>query len=485
MICKIKDGESVAVELKRAYNTLPTSLFETICGMLNGNGGDIFLGVEDDGEISGVSKSDISDMRKDFANLCNNPQKIYPAVRLNINEYDVDGKTVLHIYVYESSDVHKTASKIFIRTEDGDRDITDSTALVSQLYIRKSSTYIENRIYPYATISDLRPDLIKLARRLATNRYPNHPWKDMDDMELLKSAGLYERDLQTGVEGINLAGILLLGKDETIASVIPYYRTDALLRIQDTDRYDDRDDIRTNLIESYDRLTSFVIKHTNDKFYLDEKGQRIDIRGVIARELCANMLIHREYSNPADAQLVITKEAIRTINANHPRFVGYIDVSNYTPFQKNPKIAKFFKEIGYADELGSGVKKIDKYTKIYSGSAPVFKEGDNFEVTVPLGRNTTKRQGASALRVAILDFISSHDGVTRKEINDYTYPLLGEISIPQKDSKVHNIIAEISKRKLIKNKGSRTKPLWVSIGHSKKHSKNTQRNTQRKKEYNS
>jgi len=55
-------------------------------------------------------------------------------------------------------------------------------------------------------------------------------------------------------------------------------QTDAILRREDTDRYDDRDDIRTNLINSYERLMQFVAKHLNDKFYL-EKDQRINIRG--------------------------------------------------------------------------------------------------------------------------------------------------------------------------------------------------------------
>ena len=215
----LRSGESVDVELKRARDTLPSSLFESICGMLNGNGGNIFLGVENDGSVSGVAESSIPELRTNFANLCNNPQKIYPTVRLSIDEYQTDGKVILHIYVYESSDVHRTAGKIFIRTEDGDRNITDNTFLVSQTYIKKSNTYIENKIFPYVTLDDLRPDLIQRARNLASNRYPNHPWKDMDDISILKSAGLYERDLQTGAEGINLAGILLLGKDEVIKMI--------------------------------------------------------------------------------------------------------------------------------------------------------------------------------------------------------------------------------------------------------------------------
>ena len=38
----IDDGESTTVEFKEAKNKLPSSLFETVCSMLNRNGGHIF-----------------------------------------------------------------------------------------------------------------------------------------------------------------------------------------------------------------------------------------------------------------------------------------------------------------------------------------------------------------------------------------------------------------------------------------------------------
>lgn len=385
----IENGKSSTVEFKTAKKNLPDNLFETICSMLNRNGGHIFLGVKDDGEIIGVYKDYIKDMRKNFSNLCNNSEKIFPTVYLEIKEYLYEEKVILYIYVYESSDVHKSANKIFDRNEDVDYEITGNTSLISHLYIRKSNTYIENKIYPYATINDLREDLIKRARIMATNTNSNHPWASMSDLDMLRSASLYEKDLQTGVEGINLAGILLLGKDEVIASALSYYRTDAVLRINDTFRYDDRDDIRTNLIESYDRLTDFIKKHLNDRFYL-EGDKRVNIRDIIGRELCTNLLIHREYSNPIPASLIITKEAIITENANKPRGIGYIDLNNYSPYPKNPKIAHFFKEIGLVDELGSGIRTITKYNKAYSGGVPSFKDGEIFTVTVPLSSGATK-----------------------------------------------------------------------------------------------
>lgn len=59
----------------------------------------------------------------------------------------------------------------------------------------------------------------------------------------------------------------------------------------------------------------------------------------------------------------------------------------YEPYPKNPKIAKIFKEIGLADELGSGVRNMYKYTKIYSGGLPELKEDDIFRAYIPLTEN--------------------------------------------------------------------------------------------------
>lgn len=215
------------------------------------------------------------------------------------------------------------------------------------------------------------------------NSTKNHAWAEMSDEEMLRSLNFFGKDLETGKEGLTLAAILLFGKDTTILSAAPYHKTDAIYRVKNLDRYDDRDDIRTNLLESYDRLIAFVDKHLDDKFYV-EGTQRIDVRNKIARELCANLLIHREFSNPYPAKLIIEKDYIKTENANRAKMIGNINVNSYEPYPKNPKIAKFFKEIGLSDELGSGVKNMVKYTKIYSGGIPILKEDDVFKVIIPI-----------------------------------------------------------------------------------------------------
>lgn len=62
-----------------------------------------------------------------------------------------------------------------------------------------------------------------------------------------------------------------------------------------------------------------------------------------------------------------------------------IDPANFSPYPKNPIIAKFFKEIGRVDELGSGVRNNFKYCSIYTlGTKPEFIEDDVFKTIIPL-----------------------------------------------------------------------------------------------------
>ncbi|RYG34935.1 AAA family ATPase, partial [bacterium] len=121
---------------------------------------------------------------------------------------------LLYVYVPQSSQVHRNANKVFDRNATaGDIDITNNNYQLGQLYLRKLHTYTENRIFPFATLSDFRPDLIQRVRTMAGNQRPGHPWTVLSDEELLTSAGLRLKDMATGQEGRILAGHALRQAD--------------------------------------------------------------------------------------------------------------------------------------------------------------------------------------------------------------------------------------------------------------------------------
>ena len=172
-------------------------------------------------------------------------------------------------------------------------------------------------------------------------------------------------------EGITLAAILLFGKDNSIMSVLPQHKTDAIFRVENKDRYDDRDVVISNLIDSYDRLIEFGQKHLNDLFVLD---------GIV------------------------------NVNARD----------------------RILREIGLADELGSGMRNTYKYTQLYSGQNPLFEEGDIFRTIIPLKKIATQKVGGGnvsrnvpqdvsrmsleEIENIIKDMIKEDNRVSRKDI---------------------------------------------------------------------
>ena len=380
----IRDGEGLAIEFKRCEKELAGSVYETISAFSNRYGGHIILGVGDKGDIIGVNPEAIAKIKKDFANSLNNPQRFAPTLFLALDEAEIDGKTVLWCFVPPNSQVVMFGGRIYDRAEDGDMDITRNSEMVAQLHRRKASDYSERKIFPYAKDEDFDfARLMPKIRRLATNRLPDHPWANMTDMDLLRSAGLYHEDRETGKSGYNLAAILLLGRDDVIRSCTANYVTDAICRRENTDRYDDRLMVTTNLIDAYEQLIDFIGKHTLDKFFMIG-DQSVSIRSKIARELVSNILVHREYTSAYPAKIIIENRRIVTENWSLPKTLGRIDPDSFTPYPKNPLLASFFVNIGRADVLGSGVRNLYKFTKMYSGDEPELIDGDVFRIIVPL-----------------------------------------------------------------------------------------------------
>ena len=420
----LDSGESITVEFKESKTELNKDVFESVCGMLNRLGGHLLLGVKDNGEVVGVEPSCVDKIKKNFVTSINNPDKISPTFYTNIEAFEIYGKIVLYALIPTTPDVHRLSGRIFDRNEDGDFEITKNTNMVAQMYTRKSNAYTELKIFPYASIDDLDKETFGKIRKMAHNQIQReHPWETMSDLELLKSAGLYRKDIVTGEEGLTLAAILLLGTEELIMSALPHYKTDAIVRKKNVDRYDDRIVIQSNLVKSYTKLMDFVAKHLDDRFYI-EGTQRIDVRNKIFREICANMLIHREFSSAFPAKFIIEKDVVHTENANKTNGYGIIDAQNFSPYPKNPLIAKFFREIGLADELGSGVKNVTQYLKVYSGGTPQFIEADIFKQVLPVTENSSTHQDTLQ---------DTHQDILQDEP---TKKLLGFCIVPRSSSEI-------------------------------------------------
>ena len=424
-------GEGVHVEFKRGGKGARDDVFETYCSFLNRDGGDILLGVGDDGSIIGLPTLAIKDIVNNLVCVMNDGNLLNPPFCVLPEVLDYDGQKIIKISVPQSSDVHRYKGVCYDRINESDVKVTSSDQ-IAQMYIRKRNIYTEQALLPEVTIDDIRGDLFPRIRQMACAFRPEHPWKELPDIELLKSARLYVYDASRNCYCFNAAAVLLLGNDEVIRRFFPAYKTDALLQTVNTDRYDDRCTIMTNLIESYDQLFAFGQKWLPDKFYL-ENGFTVSLRDRILREAVGNLIIHREYTSSRPGRLIIRTGELVTDNANKALQPGVITLHNLCPRPKNPIIADFFQIIGRADELGSGVRNLYKYVRLYSGKSPVFDEEDVFTLTIPLDRDynpdavlpistkkhvkvATKGKNSFEMQAAILDAIRGNPKVSSRII---------------------------------------------------------------------
>ena len=417
------------------------------------DGGVLHIGVNDDGYVVGLNN--YRNLLEELLNKFRDKLHITPAVKLRYatergtNIRYAPGKVPKDI---ESKDINRYACGIYIATSEDEKkklekwekenpicqdadgryyyieievehyprlvtyrgvqytrsgstlqrlESSDLERAVLALQVEKQKYYV-NKVYPIFTVDNLRKDLIDKARKKAVVKKADHQWQEMSDEDLLRSCGLILTDETTGKQGITLGAILLFGDDNLIMSVCSQHKTDAIVRIIDKDRYDDRNVITTNLIDSYDSLMDFGRRHLNDRFVLveelDENGeksiQNISVRDKILREIVGNVLMHRDFSSGYVAKMVIEKDKVEITNANRAHGFGNLDIESFEPFQKNPSISKAFREMGLADELGSGMRNSYKFTKLYSGGEPTFTEdGDVFKIIIPLNPAATVSAG--------------------------------------------------------------------------------------------
>lgn len=126
------------------------------------------MGVLNDGTVLGVPPKAATDMVKNFIKMISNPDLFTPTIYLVPEVIEYEGKTIIHIRVPVSAEVHSFKKIVYDRVDDADVKVT-ATGQIAAMYIRKQGIFTEKRIFRYVTIDDLRLDLLPRMRKMATN----------------------------------------------------------------------------------------------------------------------------------------------------------------------------------------------------------------------------------------------------------------------------------------------------------------------------
>ena len=116
----ITQGESVAIEFKTASNGVHDDVFETICSFANGVGGDIILGVNDRGNVIGLPRGILDDVKRQVKQTCSAKGSFSKPVRIGVQELIVNRRRIVHIQVPRMNGGILYKGERFVRRGDAD-----------------------------------------------------------------------------------------------------------------------------------------------------------------------------------------------------------------------------------------------------------------------------------------------------------------------------------------------------------------------------
>ena len=405
-IALTRKGEGAQIEYKTCMEDISESLYESVCSFLNHSGGQILVGVQDDGTIVGVNSDKVEKMRTNIVNCINNPELFLPCPYFTPRIMDVEGKRVMQLDIPCGQYVYRYKGRYWDRNDDADIDVTDQPELLLSIFERKNPHLFEERIVEGLTMEQLDPKTFQYCRNILTTIQPSHSWLQMTNEELLLSAHLAKKEGEQ--LKLKYAALILFGREEAITELMPRYRFEAVFHMytysqyndmsQFPSRYDDRRTMRQNLIQVYDQMGAFVERYLPDKFYLPANTmQRQNLRWDLFREIVGNLCVHTDFSSGYACFFHVFKD--RVVTKNPTRLLpeipeGELTIQQLSNYTKNPLLVRVFHELNWAEDLGSGTRNILRYAPLYypnykieinSGSQFIFSityQDDNVQENV-------------------------------------------------------------------------------------------------------
>lgn len=107
----LSKDEKITVEYKTCQFGIQEDVYETVCSFSNRYGGYIIMGAGDDGTPIGVKQNMVKDMKRNFVNQLNNPDKMSPTLYLSIEDFEYEGKIILWVYVPPTATVENAETE--------------------------------------------------------------------------------------------------------------------------------------------------------------------------------------------------------------------------------------------------------------------------------------------------------------------------------------------------------------------------------------
>jgi len=354
---------------------------EQLVAFANADGGDLLIGVEDDGAITGVPHSDEA-----VDALLKAPQShVYVGHVLPLSfaaKVQIDGKAVLFFSVHKGSErIYQLSDGRCLRRKDKETVPISFDDIVFERQEVRSREF-ERQFVDGANVNDLDLDEVQIAanslvRGLSVERY-------------LQQVGLSE--YSPGGLRLRMAALLLFAKD--VKRWHPRCQI-RILRVLGTtvgagDNYNVKEDLteQGNIFRLLDRgwdllRTTFLVQRTHFS-----EGARFEPKFVYpeeaSREAFINAIAHRDYSLQSGIDIFVFDDRMEVKSPG--ALLSTLTIPDLQGLRgahesRNPLITRVLRAHRYMRELGEGVRRIFQAMQQADLEKPEFvSDGNAFSV---------------------------------------------------------------------------------------------------------
>ena len=354
----ISGGESLTVEFKRRRSPRELNdrdLVEAVACMANGQGGHIFIGVEDDGTVSGtVPWHKTGTDPRAIESLIQN--RTLPSLATSAHLLPAGDVEILVIEVPRSLTPIATQHGVYLRrvlraTGDPQCLPMDPAYLFSQYHTANARDWATLPAIG-ATLDDLDPGEFHRLRRLIAAGPGDRTLSQLDDEEILRGLGLYD----DSADPVKVGAVLLFGTPPALTRWIPNH--EVLLQIFSGTAVKVNFRTRGPLLQVMEEVADRREPYRHE----DEINVGIFRIGLVnlperaSREAVANALVHRDYTMLGPIQIKLDDDEFRvTSPGGLPRPVT-LDTIFDASTPRSPALADAFKRAGLVERSGRGVK---------------------------------------------------------------------------------------------------------------------------------
>lgn len=370
---RLPSRESLTVEFKSDRSKLPDrELIEALVCLANAEGGELWLGVEDDGTPTGLHAE--HRLLEGLAGMV--AARTSPSLNVQAEALDLDGVTVALIHVPKNQGEVATTGGVYLRRRLKHDGTPECVAMLPHERSSRASSFglldVSAQPVADATLADLDP-LERERLRQAVQQYGgDRVLLELDD-EALDGALLLTARQPDGLRVPTLTGLLLIGRETSLRQLVPTHEIAFQVLAQQA--------VRFNEFRRFPLLKALDWLETNFRPYNPEEELQVGLFRVPVpkvdlgafREAVANALVHRDYHGRGAVHVRLEDDAL--VVSNPGGLVDGVTLANLLvtePRPRNPALADAMKRVGMVERSGRGVDKIFRGMLKFGRPAPDY-----------------------------------------------------------------------------------------------------------------